>query len=114
MVGIKRWFASATADNLVRIIAIISLFLSILVSYRAYTTAQCLTDYIKLNAEVSKATRSIAADDRKVIDDAFKSFIVSKDNDDVKKAFDNYFAARTRNEELRKQTPPPDAPSGLC
>lgn len=111
---IKRWLGSPWATEMTRIIAVMSLILTLYLGYETNRIEKCQAEYQEANATVQKARSEAADEDRKVIDRMVLAVASAKTNKDVALALSSYLSTRAANDRIRADNPIPQLPSKFC
>lgn len=123
MTSVKQIMSSAVVDVTVKVAAVASLVLAIVVGVRQYELASCLADYNNAAAAATSARSAAADQDRQAEDAMWQAFADASDPKKVPPAqaqkyamdaFNRFLASRRSAQDQRAHNPLPRPPSQTC
>lgn len=105
---------SRVTTRAVQVIAVLSLFLSLVVGGRQYALADCLANYNDQQARASGQRLEAAEEDRQALDTMVSAVVNAKERGDAARALVTYLETRRQSDLKRAQNPPPAPPSEAC
>ncbi len=114
------WLDGPTVTRVLKVIAAVSIVLSLTVGIRQYALADCLATYAEQTNESTTARAAIAADDREAQKEIFHEFAVALSGDPkltrerIQVALARWEARTQAAERQRVDNPVPPPPSLYC
>lgn len=117
MTAARRWLDSDRVTQGIKVIAVLSLLISLTVGVRQFVLTNCLAAYNEAVSVSTNARTSAAEADRQALDDMIKRVATARHSGDQKaidEAFSQYLQARAFANGQRASNPLPAPPSQMC